>query len=92
MKKFLTTLAVLTAFATPAFAQSFDPESGTGNVLPFSNAPTAPRNDKIAVDRSGLHSFAMVPSSARRPIRTLRKPLAVAAPATMKCSVTTELS
>jgi len=63
MKKFLTTLAVLTAIATPAFAQSFDPESGTGNVLPFSYAPTAPRNDKIAVDRSGLHSFAMVPNS-----------------------------
>jgi hypothetical protein len=28
MKKFLTTLAVLTAFATPAFAQSFDPDNG----------------------------------------------------------------
>ena len=35
MKKFLTTLAVLTAFATPAFAQSFDPDAGTGNVLAF---------------------------------------------------------
>ncbi|MGB8754490.1 MAG: hypothetical protein WCD26_02590, partial [Pseudolabrys sp.] len=29
MKKFLTTLAVLTAFAAPAFAQSFDPDAGT---------------------------------------------------------------
>jgi hypothetical protein len=47
MKKFLTTLAVLTAFATPVFAQSFD--------------PTAPQNDKIARSRSGLHSFALVP-------------------------------
>ena len=37
MKKFLTTLAVLTAVATPAFAQSFDPDNGTGNVLPFSH-------------------------------------------------------
>jgi Tfp pilus assembly protein FimT len=35
MKKFLTTLAVLTAFAAPAFAQSFDPDAGTGNVLSF---------------------------------------------------------
>ena len=61
MKKFLTTLAVLTAFATPAFAQSFDPDNGTGNVLPFSYKPTASHNDKIAVSRSGLGSFAMVP-------------------------------
>ena len=32
MKKLLTTIAVLTAFATPTFAQSFDPDNGTGNV------------------------------------------------------------
>ena len=61
MKKFLTTLAVLTVFATPAFAQSFDPDNGTGNVLAFSHKPTAPQNEKIAGGRSGLHSFAMVP-------------------------------
>jgi hypothetical protein len=61
MKKFLTTVAVLTVFATPAFAQSFDPDNGTGNVLSFSYKPTAPQNDKIAIGRSGLHSFAMVP-------------------------------
>ena len=30
MKKLLTTIAVLTAFATPTFAQSFDPDNGTG--------------------------------------------------------------
>jgi len=34
VKKFLTTLAALTVIASPAFAQSFDPEAGTGNVLP----------------------------------------------------------
>jgi hypothetical protein len=59
MKKLLTTLAVLTAFATPAFAQSFDPDAGTGNVLSFS--PTAPHDHKIVARQSGLHSFAMVP-------------------------------
>ena len=63
MKKFLTTLAVLTALATPAFAQSFDPENGTGNVLPFSYKPTVPQNEKIAIGQSGLHSFAMVPGA-----------------------------
>jgi hypothetical protein len=63
--------AVAAALATPAFAQSFDPEAGTGNVLPFSFAPTAVANGKVAVrqgghgrmaaHRSGLHAFAMVP-------------------------------
>jgi hypothetical protein len=61
MKKFLTTLAVLTAFATPAFAQSFDPDNGTGNVLSFVHTPTAPHDHKISLRQSGLHSYAMVP-------------------------------
>jgi hypothetical protein len=63
MKKFLTTFAVLTVFATPAFSQSFDPDTGTGNVLAFSHTPTAPQNEKIAGGRRALDSFAMVPSS-----------------------------
>jgi hypothetical protein len=61
MKKFLTTLAVLTAFAAPAFAQSFDPDAGTGNVLSFVPTPTAPHDHKIPLRQSALHSFAMVP-------------------------------
>ena len=39
MQKFLTTLAVLTVIATPAFAQSFCTCDGTGNVLKFTNNP-----------------------------------------------------
>src|SRR6516165_7462821 len=61
MKKFLTTLAVLTAFATPALAQSFDPDVGTGNALPFAYTPAARQDQKIAARQSGLHAFAMVP-------------------------------
>ena len=61
MKKFLTIVGLLAMVATPAFAQSFDPDTGTGNVLSFSAKPIAPRNDKITVRQSGLHSFAMVP-------------------------------
>jgi hypothetical protein len=35
VKNLLVTLAVLTTVAgTPVFAQSFDPEAGTGNLLP----------------------------------------------------------
>jgi hypothetical protein len=61
VKKFLTTLAVLTAVATPAFAQSFDPESGTGDVLPFSHSAAATRNDRSAVNQSAMRSYAAVP-------------------------------
>ena len=61
MKKILTTLAVLTAVATPAFAQSFDPDSGTGNVLPFSGTATVAHNGKSAANQSAMHAFAAVP-------------------------------
>ena len=62
MKKLLTTLAALTVIARPAFAQSFDPDNGTGNiVLSLSSKPTAPLRDKITVRRSGTRAYAMVP-------------------------------
>ena len=60
--------------ASPALAQSFDPEAGSGNVVPFSYAPIATQHDtaaarqnsqsKIAARRNGLHAFAMVPRGA----------------------------
>jgi hypothetical protein len=53
MQKLLTTLAVLTAIATPAFAQSFDPDNGTGNVLSFGTSPIAPRMTKLPFARAG---------------------------------------
>ena len=65
MKKFLTTLAVLTAFATPAFAQSFDPDNGTGNVLLFAHAPT---------DHSGKNAYAPAPQTAPTRRRLPKRP------------------
>jgi hypothetical protein len=35
MRKTLITAAALTVIAMLAFAQSFDPDVGTGNILPF---------------------------------------------------------
>jgi hypothetical protein len=65
--------AVTAAIATPAFAQSFDPEAGTGNVLSFST-PSAVQTGKVAArhtsqakvaaQRSGQRAFAMVPGAA----------------------------
>ncbi len=63
MKKLLATLVTLAAITTPAFAQSFDPDSGTGNVLPFSAQPTAHANDKIAHRQSALQAYAAVPGA-----------------------------
>ena len=43
MKKLLTVLAALTVIAPPAFAQSFDLDNGTGNiVLSLGSKPTTP--------------------------------------------------
>ena len=56
MQKLLTTLAVLTALATPAFAQSFDPDAGTGNVLSFSDRPIVSQNEKITVRQDGIRA------------------------------------
>jgi hypothetical protein len=48
MKKIIMIVALGTAvLATPAFAQSFNPGFGTGNVLPF-NGPTASQNVNAA--------------------------------------------
>jgi len=75
----ISKLALITAiaaagFASPALAQSFDPEAGSGNIVPFSYAPSPAQNDivavrqksqgKIAARLNGLHAFAMVPRGA----------------------------
>jgi hypothetical protein len=56
--------------ASPAFAEFFNPQEGTGNEVPFSYQSTAPHNDKMAVRhnshgnsairRSGMDAFGMV--------------------------------
>ena len=62
MKKLVTTLAALTVIPTPVFAQSFDPDNGTGNiVLSLGSRPTAPLNDKTTVRHSVIRAYAIVP-------------------------------
>ena len=61
MKKLIAIVALTASvMATPALAQSFDPDAGTGNVLSFSNEQAAQQNNKIAGRRSGLDAFAKV--------------------------------
>ena len=64
MQKLLATFGVLVVIATPAFAQSFDPDNGTGNIVqPLGFKPTAPLIDKITVRHSGTRAYAMVPGT-----------------------------
>ena len=60
MKNLLTTLAALTVIATPALAQSFDPDNGTGNVLSLAPKPTAPLSNKITVRHGGVRAHVIV--------------------------------
>jgi hypothetical protein len=53
MKKLLTTLAVLTAIATPALAQ-YAPQDYQSSIPPSVQQKNAAR-------QSGVHAFAMVP-------------------------------
>ena len=75
ISKFALITAIAAAgIASPALAQSFDPEAGSGNVAGFSYAPTPAPNDEFAVRQSshaktaarqnGLHAFASVPGTS----------------------------
>jgi hypothetical protein len=55
----ITTVAKM-ALVSPAFAQSFDPEIGTGNVLMLNNQTTV-SHKLAAVRRSGIDALAMAP-------------------------------
>jgi hypothetical protein len=66
MKKCLTTLAVLTVIATPAFAQSFDPDNGTGNALLFAYTRTdhSGNNAYVRSSANGAYARAVPKTSA----------------------------
>lgn len=60
MKKFIGIVIVATSIGFPAFAQSFDPDNGTGNLVSANTAATA-----IVARHGGREATAM---SARRKI------------------------
>ena len=62
-------LALVAAIATiciasPALAQAFDPEAGSGNIVASNGGQTTAQTGQVAVHRSGLHAYAMVPRQA----------------------------
>ncbi len=60
MKTLLATMTALAIFASPSFAQSFDPDNGTGNVLAFSYKPNTQRKAVRPTAQPGVDSFASV--------------------------------
>jgi hypothetical protein len=66
MKKLITIVALTaTVLATPAFAQSFDKDFGTGNEQSFSyGADGSEQTGKVAGRPSGVDAFAMVPGTS----------------------------
>jgi opacity protein-like surface antigen len=56
MKKFLTIMGLLTVVATPAFAQSYDPDDGTGNVI------DVPALEQQAGRADATSAFAQAPA------------------------------
>jgi opacity protein-like surface antigen len=57
MKKFIIAAVLVTGIATPAFAQSFDPDNGTGNIV-WRHAPVTQNG---AVGQNGDSSYASAP-------------------------------
>jgi|RhiMethySRZTD1v2_1073278.scaffolds.fasta_scaffold1018478_2 opacity protein-like surface antigen len=62
MKKFLTIVGLLTVVATPAFAQSYDHDFGTGNVI---NQPALEQQVGRA-DASSAYAQAPAKQTARK--------------------------
>jgi hypothetical protein len=59
----LIATVVALGIASPAFAQSFDPDAGTGNVISIGRPAVAWPTKRTAAHLQGLYAFAMVPHS-----------------------------
>jgi|HubBroStandDraft_4_1064222.scaffolds.fasta_scaffold1171996_1 hypothetical protein len=57
----LVAAIVAICIASPALAQSFDPEAGSGNIVASNAGQTTVQTGQVAVQRSGLYAYAMVP-------------------------------
>jgi hypothetical protein len=61
MKTIIAALALATAIASPAFAQSYDPSVGSGNLTAQYNAPAA---QQLKLHNSVLGAYARVGNGA----------------------------
>jgi hypothetical protein len=63
MKKLIAIAIVAASLGTPAFAQSFDPDNGGGNIVGFAPARVYPRI--VARHHQGVDAYASVGHRAR---------------------------
>jgi hypothetical protein len=69
--KLVTILTVATiGVASPAFAQSYDPDQGTGNLVELTYQG-AGSHKQTAIRQNGIDAFAMVPSAQMRDVSSL---------------------
>lgn len=64
IRKATLVLIAVAGIASPALAQSWDPDNGTGNIVTVSNGAA---QHQATAHRSGRSSFAMVPRAAEKP-------------------------
>jgi hypothetical protein len=60
IRKATLVLIAVAGIASPALAQSWDPDNGTGNIVTVSNGAPV-QHQQAAGTRSGRNAFAMVP-------------------------------
>jgi hypothetical protein len=62
MKKLIAAAALATVLASPALAQSYDPDLGSGNITPpvYAQAPRATDHAYARAHRNSLDAFARV--------------------------------
>ena len=63
IRKATLVLIAVAGIASPALAQSWDPDNGTGNIVTVSNGAA---QQQAAGHRSGRSSFAMVPRAGEK--------------------------
>jgi hypothetical protein len=67
MRTILITAAALTVMAMPAFAQAFDPDVGTGNIVPFVSNQGGASPYAQAPDYEARHSRAQAVRRMHQP-------------------------
>jgi len=61
MKKLIGIVIVATSIGAPAFAQSFDPDNGTGNLVTGNFVAAAPVHARAAPRHPGEKAYALSP-------------------------------
>ena len=64
IRKATLVLIAVAGIASPALAQSWDPDNGTGNLVTVTNGAAA---HQAISHRSGRNAFAMVPRERAKP-------------------------